>query len=483
MASSVPLTTTQDHLSDPWRILSATVNGVIKVFMFFPSLTIFEDTNLFYEIARWLAPMGTLLGFFTLFENFYHRFKTLLVNRKRPLAIVFGQGAFAEYTLKALSTDGGGYLISQEDMEEEKLDSLHRQGMDQIRWNRMGREEEIPVLFHHLKGDHIKELVLMEDELENFRILTKLNKVLPERKNAYPVLYRYENYDIKEIAAEQIDSMDQFDVRFLNFEDLMVYDLMKRDFCFSHFDRDWNKNRTHVLLLSFNDTTKAFLRELANVGVVHVQGKVHVCLVTNRGEELEAFQSHYDAFSKIFNLRVLRWTANSYRKLREIHKEDPFTAIIATGDLKDSLLLLSQMRELTEGIDLAIRCDSAAATAPFVVPIGKRASGVFLYGGIEQLLQEKNLLEPERTENAKRFNALYHRTLSRLLHTEETRTPEQLWNDLSTLKKESSLEQSLHRGVKERILLSQQDLVPGKKTQGIPAAPAESGPGGDPPTD
>lgn len=93
------------------------------------------------------------------------------------------------------------------------------------------------------------------------------------------------------------------------------------------------------------------------------------------------------------------------------------------------------------------------------------------------------LLEPERTENAKRFNALYHQTLSRLLHTEETRTPEQLWNDLSTLKKESSLEQSLHRGVKERILLSQQDVVPGKKTQGIPAAPAKSGPGGDPPTD
>ena len=61
-----------------YRLLLATIYSTIKLFFFAQTIPIEKEYSVLYEIAKWMAPLGTVIGIFSVFgDMFYHARRSL----------------------------------------------------------------------------------------------------------------------------------------------------------------------------------------------------------------------------------------------------------------------------------------------------------------------------------------------------------------------------------------------------------------------
>ena len=68
-------------ISDPLQLLSAVLYGTIKLFLFVSPISAEEKSSIFYEFAKWMAPILTSAFIFTQISNILLHVKNMLLNR------------------------------------------------------------------------------------------------------------------------------------------------------------------------------------------------------------------------------------------------------------------------------------------------------------------------------------------------------------------------------------------------------------------
>ncbi len=84
-----------------YRLFLTVLFSTIKLYFFSPTVGLTENYSYFYEIAKWMAPMGTVLSILSAFGNMLNKLLYTLKEIGAPKIVLFGNG---EEALQLLST-------------------------------------------------------------------------------------------------------------------------------------------------------------------------------------------------------------------------------------------------------------------------------------------------------------------------------------------------------------------------------------------
>ena len=100
-------------IDDPFQLISAVLYGIIKLFLFAPPISPSDKTNVFYEIAKWTAPILTSTFVFTKISNTLLHMKNIVLNKiSGNHILVFENSIMGETLINNLIDEKTSYKIS-----------------------------------------------------------------------------------------------------------------------------------------------------------------------------------------------------------------------------------------------------------------------------------------------------------------------------------------------------------------------------------
>ena len=100
-------------IDDPLQLLSAVLYGTIKLFLFVSPVSAEDKTSIFYEVAKWMAPILTSTFVFTKISNTLLNLKNTLFNKVSANHIlVFEDSFMGETLINNLINGKNSYKIS-----------------------------------------------------------------------------------------------------------------------------------------------------------------------------------------------------------------------------------------------------------------------------------------------------------------------------------------------------------------------------------
>ena len=78
------------NYTSKWKAVQVIIYSTVKLFAFSPTSAVTNEAPLTYEIAVWMAPAVTMVGFFTLFKKIYEtiKFNFFHINKEHILLMV-----------------------------------------------------------------------------------------------------------------------------------------------------------------------------------------------------------------------------------------------------------------------------------------------------------------------------------------------------------------------------------------------------------
>ena len=86
-------------IEDPLQLLSAILYGTIKLFLFVSPVSAEDKTSVFYEVAKWMAPILTSTFVFTKISNTLLHLKNIMFNKLSTNHILVFEDSFMGETL------------------------------------------------------------------------------------------------------------------------------------------------------------------------------------------------------------------------------------------------------------------------------------------------------------------------------------------------------------------------------------------------
>ena len=100
-------------IDDPLQLLSAVLYGTIKLFLFVSPISAEDKTSVFYEAAKWIAPILTSTFVFTKISNTLLNLKNTLFNKiSANHILVFEDSFMGETLINNLINGKNSYKIS-----------------------------------------------------------------------------------------------------------------------------------------------------------------------------------------------------------------------------------------------------------------------------------------------------------------------------------------------------------------------------------
>ena len=480
-------------ISDPIQLWSAVLYGTVKLFLFAAPLSAENPGGIFYELAKWLAPILTSAFIFTQISNVLLHLKNMFLNGiSRKHVILFGDSPVARALLTNLLADRESYRISfvtKQFLEEQRKNKLERKGIAsyQLDFEKCD-QNEIRDLFLALHISSAKYLFFTgESDLENFSLYASVIGRIRPKKNIVSFVHCESNTVIGYMEDLRPEGMDTV---YFEEEELTVRMLLEKkavqERLFSSFSRlplanagkeqaasrqervDEGEEPTveemdatilppHVLVFGINSLLFPLLKKLANDATLSLQKNARVTVVdTDAGKKLHEL---FPVQGKEGIFRALEIDSielcsehSSYRKREQIRaflksmeqEERPALFFLLQEDVIENLKVLQLLRSSFQEAPKLFRNSSAVVLSHVLKEEGEE---VETFGDLSTVLTEPVLIRASLDKRAKAFNEAYNKA------AEATGMGEgSSWNSLSYVRKESSRLSASHAAVKEAFL-------------------------------
>ena len=480
-------------ISDPIQLWSAVLYGTVKLFLFAAPLSAENPGGIFYELAKWLAPILTSAFIFTQISNVLLHLKNMFLNGiSRKHVILFGDSPVASALLTNLLADQESYRISfvtKQFLEEQRKNKLERKGIAsyQLDFEKCD-QNEIRDLFLALHISSAKYLFFTgESDLENFSLYASVIGRIRPKKNIVSFVHCESNTVIGYMEDLRPEGMDTV---YFEEEELTVRMLLEKkavqERLFSSFSRlplanagkehaasrqervDEGEEPTveemdatilppHVLVFGINSLLFPLLKKLANDATLSLQKNARVTVVdTDAGKKLNEL---FPVQGKEGIFRALEMDSielcsehSSYRKREQIRaylksmqeEERPALFFLLQEDVIENLKVLQLLRSSFQEAPKLFRNSSAVVLSHVLKEEGEE---VETFGDLSTVLTEPVLIRASLDKRAKAFNEAYNKAAEAAGMGEGSS-----WNSLSYVRKESSRLSASHAAVKEAFL-------------------------------
>ena len=480
-------------ISDPIQLWSAVLYGTVKLFLFAAPLSAENPGGIFYELAKWLAPILTSAFIFTQISNVLLHLKNMFLNGiSRKHVILFGDSPVARALLTNLLADQESYRISfvtKQFLEEQRKNKLERKGIAsyQLDFEKCD-QNEIRDLFLALHISSAKYLFFTgESDLENFSLYASVIGRIRPKKNIVSFVHCESNTVIGYMEDLRPEGMDTV---YFEEEELTVRMLLEKkavqERLFSSFSRlplanagkeqaasrqervDEGEEPTveemdatilppHVLVFGINSLLFPLLKKLANDATLSLQKNARVTVVdTDAGKKLNEL---FPVQGKEGIFRALEMDSielcsehSSYRKREQIRaflksmeqEERPALFFLLQEDVIENLKVLQLLRSSFQEAPKLFRNSSAVVLSHVLKEEGEE---VETFGDLSTVLTEPVLIRASLDKRAKAFNEAYNKAAEAAGMGEGSS-----WNSLSYVRKESSRLSASHAAVKEAFL-------------------------------
>ena len=481
-------------ISDPLQLLSAVLYGTIKLFLFVSPISAEEKSSIFYEFAKWMAPILTSAFIFTQISNILLHAKNMLLNRaSMHHVLVFENTEMGETLIGNLMKERTPYkisLITKNFLDDRLKNKYEKKGIAtyQIDFEHCD-ENEVRELFSALHIHHAKYIFFCSDnDLENYALYANVIKRIKPRRpitcyancSSNTVVGYMEELLSEERKGEEL--LKKIDTVHFNQKDLTVRMLLAEPAVKhsilkslegisedSHtVDSIENSIKPlHVLLFSVNDLTLPLLKQLANDATTSLARNPKISILEENASQRMQELLDLNAPEREGLLRALEIECidlgheqrNLQNYLKGLGKEEsPSLIFLMQEDVVKSLKALKLMNRYFGQVPKVLR-NISNVDLTHVLPKSKDKIKVF--GDLSEIMTGEILIREALDNRAKQFNEAYNKASRAAGMGEGT-----AWNELSYVKKNSSRQSATHAGIKEEII---RRVLFGKSEQEISA--------------
>lgn len=192
--------------------------------------------------------------------------------------------------------------------------------------------------------------------------------------------------------------------------------------------------------------------------MIHAAAPIRVTLADTQASktiaDLRDDIPELDAVFAFYALYLASDTTGLIKAVQDRMAQEPFTGLIVElEDIREALLTADRLVSIMIDIPLAVRAEEPGEFKLLFDALKTRTSYLVVYGNRDRALREKVIVDQDFYDRAKRFNASYNETAADLMGWDKPQgDAESQWVSLSTIKKESSYYQALHRESKRKVL-------------------------------
>ena len=481
-------------ISDPLQLLSAVLYGTIKLFLFVSPISAEEKSSIFYEFAKWMAPILTSAFIFTQISNILLHVKNMLLNRtSMHHVLVFENTEMGETLISNLMKESTPYkisLITKNFLDERLKNKYEKKGIAtyQIDFEHCD-ENEVRELFSALHIHHAKYIFFCSDnDLENYALYANVIKRIKPRRpitcyancSSNTVVGYMEELLSEERKGEEL--LKKIDTVHFNQKDLTVRMLLaepevKESIYWSLEGISGETNTVdviekaikpaHILLFSVNELTLPLLKQLANDATTSLTRNPKISILEENASQRMQELLDLNASEREGLLRALEIECidlgheqrNLQNYLKGLGKEEsPSLIFLMQEDVVKSLKALKLMNRYFGQVPKVLR-NISNVDLTHVLPKSKEQIKVF--GDLSEIMTGKILIREALDNRAKQFNEAYNKASGAAGMGDGTD-----WNELSYVKKNSSRQSATHAGIKEEII---RRVLSGKSEEEISA--------------
>lgn len=497
-----------NQYSTIWKEIQVIVYSIFKLFTFFPTVEVTQESPLAYELATWMAPASTMVGFFTVFKKIQQALRLTLMHLGRDHMVIMGANDFAIQFMKNIAAVKGSpkFYCLVDEGDEIPTERLQEMGVKIIRLDYQNPSNVINAMIaKDFDLDGWGKIICFEPGPRNYGRVRALHTMLGTEPKHVDVYLMTDHYRIKELVEQKMDELKAFDIHYFQVDELLVRQLLETSgFRFAmppEFQADWQHKTFagfediaqavgsyRILIVGFSPMAKLFLMQAANQLTLNPLTNLHVTIVDeNISEEFKAFHDDRRMLHKVIQVDLIEGNPGSRdvsKQIAEAHAEKPFSgALFANEDFQDNILELDKILEDLPGTPIAIFARQFLEINTLLDSLKLRHPEITVFGDPKTVLTRDIILNETMLEKAKDFNAYYTKVMNEVMGwPNEDVDREAAWRSLSNIKKESSEYQVAHQKTKwailekfsqvpalpdrvEAILSQWQDLLAGKSVE------------------
>ena len=465
-------------IDDPLQLLSAVLYGTIKLFLFVSPISAEDKTSIFYEVAKWMAPILTSTFVFTKISNTLLNLKNTLFNKiSANHILVFEDSFMGETLINNLINGKSSYkisLISKNFIDDNLKNKYEKKGIAtyQIDFENSDRNE-IKELFSTVNINNVKYMFFCSDvDLENYALYTNvIKRIKPKRHITCYVKCESKTVsayieDMLNLERQKEEKLKKIDTVHFDETDLSIRMLMS-DKCvseiisnnlekLSHIGEnisveriDENIRKTHILIIGINELTLTLLKHIANDMTISLKDNTKVSIIdVDAKQYMDELLFDNEGLKKALDIEVIDL---GYKKgllqehLRSIKNDEDLSLIfLMNEDVVKSLENLKLLNRYFENVPKIIR-NVSNIDLSHILP--KNYDKIRIFGDVSQIMTEDVMIREALDNRAKQFNDSYNKSSEAAGMGEGKK-----WNELSYVKKTSSRLSASHDRVKEEIV-------------------------------
>lgn len=216
----------------PLKEVSIILFSTFKLFTFAPTNAI-NQSPLAYELAVWLAPTSTVIGFLTMFQKIFQSIRTNLYHLKKADLIIMGNQSNGFAFIKNLYKENPKtriiYLMDKSEEMDETFSNEFKLEVVKLDFN--NPNQKLNAITIRDKGvDNCSKIISFEPEPRNYGRLLSLQSMLKKIKKSkkIQVFLQIEDIRMREMVELRMDQLDAFDIHYFKIEDLLVKSLLEK---------------------------------------------------------------------------------------------------------------------------------------------------------------------------------------------------------------------------------------------------------------
>ena len=465
-------------IDDPLQLLSAILYGTIKLFLFVSPVSAEDKTSIFYEVAKWMAPILTSTFVFTKISNTLLHLKNIMFNKLSTNHIlVFEDSFMGETLINNLINGKNAYkisLISKKFIDDNLKSKYEKKGIATYQIDFENSDvNEIKELFSTVNINNVKHMFFCSDvDLENYALYTNVIKRIKPKRHITCYVKCESNTvsayieDMLSLERQKEEKLKKIDTVHFDETDLSIRMLMS-DKCVSeiisnNLDKlshigenisaeliDENIRKTHILIIGINELTLTLLKHIANDMTISLKDNTKVSIIdVDAQQHMDKLLFDNEGLKKALDIEVIDL---GYEKgllqehLRSIKNDDDLSLIfLMNEDVVKSLKDLKLLNRYFENVPKIIR-NVSNIDLSHILP--KNYDKIRIFGDVSQIMTEDVMIREALDNRAKQFNDSYNKSSEAAGMGEGKK-----WNELSYVKKTSSRLSAAHDRVKEEIV-------------------------------
>ena len=464
-------------IDDPLQLLSAILYGTIKLFLFVSPVSAEDKTSIFYEVAKWMAPILTSTFVFTKISNTLLHLKNIMFNKLSTNHIlVFEDSFMGETLINNLINGKNAYkisLISKKFIDDNLKSKYEKKGIATYQIDFENSDvNEIKELFSTVNINNVKHMFFCSDvDLENYALYTNVIKRIKPKRHITCYVKCESNTvsayieDMLSLERQKEEKLKKIDTVHFDETDLSIRMLMS-DKCvseiisnnlekLSHIGEnisaeliDENIRKTHILIIGINELTLTLLKHIANDMTISLKDNTKVSIMdVDAQQHMDKLLFDNEGLKKALDIEVIDL---GYKKgllqehLRSIKNDDLSLIFLMNEDVVKSLKDLKLLNRYFENVPKIIR-NVSNIDLSHILP--KNYDKIRIFGDVSQIMTEDVMIREALDNRAKQFNESYNKSSEAAGMGEGKK-----WNELSYVKKTSSRSSAAHDRVKEEIV-------------------------------